>query len=112
MKKRIRRIAQEMGAGVLTAAALAAVATYLLSNKKQKAKMKTWAVNAKKEVVKRVKQAKRLSEGEYKHIVDQAMKRYGSLNKVDRAEIARIARDMKGEWRRIKKIVIRTVKRR
>ncbi len=93
----------EVGAGVLTAAALAAAGAYLLSTKGQRAKAKAWAVKARKEVAANVRRARTMSQAEYKRVVDQAMKRYGSLSNANKAELLRAAQDMKSEWQNIKK---------
>ncbi len=94
-------MAIEAGAGVLTAAALAAAGAYFLSTKRQRAKMKAWVAKAKKEVARNMKMAKRMSEAEYKRIVDRTTKRYGSLHNVNAAELVKVAKDMKAEWKRI-----------
>ncbi|MGC9968867.1 MAG: hypothetical protein ABSC29_04040 [Minisyncoccia bacterium] len=103
MSKKTKRMATEIGAGVLTAAALAAAGAYLLSDKKRRAKAKAWAVKARREVAKNVKTARRMGEAEYKRVVERATKRYGSLHKVNVAEVMRTARDLKAEWQRMKK---------
>ena len=103
MKKKMKRMAMEAGAGVLTAAALTAAAAYLLSSKKQRAKVKVWAVKARKEVAKDMRKARRMGENEYKRAVDRATKRYAGLHKVNTAEAMRVARDMKDEWKRLRK---------
>jgi uncharacterized protein YpuA (DUF1002 family) len=101
MKNKAKRMAVGVGAGILTAAALAAAGAYVLSDKKTQAKAKAWAVKAKQEVAKKVRQAKQLSEGEYKHMVDEAMKRYGLMHNVSTAEVVKFAKDVKNEWGRI-----------
>lgn len=103
ISKKTRNIAIRAGAGVLTAAALAGAAAYLLSDKQQRTKMKAWVVKAKKEIARNVKVAKRLSGAEYKRIVDRAAKRYGSLHNVNAAEVMKAAQEMKTEWQRIQK---------
>jgi hypothetical protein len=103
MKKKMKRMAMEAGAGVLTAAALAAAAAYLLSSKKQKASAKAWAKKARHAVAKNIKKARRMSEAEYKRLVVRATKQYGSLHKVNAREVAKVAADMKTEWKRLRK---------
>lgn len=103
ISKKTKRVAIGVGAGVLTAAALAAAAGYLLSSKQQRAKVKAWAVKARREVAKNVRVAKRMGEKEYRRVVDQAVKRYGSMNKVNTAEILKTAGEMKAEWQRLRK---------
>ena len=106
MKKANKRMAVEVGAGVLTAAALAVAGAYLLSGKigkVRRAKIKAWAQKARKEVAQNVKRASRMGEAEYKRLVDRATKRYGSMHEISAKEIGNVARDLKTEWARIKK---------
>jgi hypothetical protein len=93
--------AWEIG-GAITAAAIAAVAgAYMLADKKTKAKAKKWVVAARKEVVKNAKTATKLGAKEYGQIVDQAVKRYGSIGKMSAADIVAGAKELKGEWKKI-----------
>ncbi len=93
--------AWEIG-GALTAATIAAAAgAYLLSDKKTKAKAKKWVAAARKEVVKNAKVAKKLGEKEYGRLVEQAVKHYGSLQKMSAADIIAAGKELKGEWKRI-----------
>lgn len=103
ISKKMRRAAMEAGAGVLTAAALAAAGAYLLSSKSQRRRAKLWAKKAQRAVAKDVKKARRMSEAEYKRVVDRAAKRYGSLHNVNTREAMKVARDMKAEWKRLQK---------
>ncbi len=106
MKKSSKR-KLEVGAGVTAAALLAAAAgAYFLSGKegkKRKAKMKSWAVKARKEVARQAKMARRLSEMEYKRIVDRAVKKYGRLDSMSAADMMRAAQDLRSEWAHVKK---------
>ncbi len=103
MKKRMRKMAMEAGAGVLTAAALAAAAAYLLSDKKQRTRAKAWVARARKEVAKNVRKAHRMGKKEYHRAVTRAMKRYAGLHNVNAAELVKATRDMKDEWKRLRK---------
>jgi hypothetical protein len=88
--------------GAITAAAVAAAAgAYLLSDKKTKANAKKWIIAARKEVVKNAKVAKKLGEKEYGRIVDQAVKHYGSIEKMTAADVIAAGKELKGEWQRI-----------
>jgi hypothetical protein len=108
MKKKSNR-AMRIGTGAAVTAAILAVAAgaYLLSEtpggKRTKAKVKKFAVQARKEVAKRAKTARALGEKEYKRIVDQVTKKYGSLEEVGADDLIAIARELKGEWNNIKK---------
>lgn len=105
--KKATKNALGVGAGVLTAAAVAGAAAYLLADnpavKKGKAKAKAWVEQAKKEVVKNAKVARKLGAKEYAYLVDQAVMRYGSLKDASGPEILAAAKELKGEWDRIQK---------
>lgn len=102
-KKAVGNNAKAWGiGGALTAAAIAAAAgAYLLSDKKTKAKAKAWVVNARKEVVKNAKLATKLGEKEYGRIVEQAVKHYGSAEKLTAADMIAAGKELKSEWKRI-----------
>ena len=98
------RIAAEVGAGAVAAAALAMAGGYMLwerMGKQQQAKVKTWVAQARKEAAKNIANAKKMSQAEYKRIVDESVKRYGSLADVNKAEMVKTAAAMKAEWKRI-----------
>ena len=93
--------AWEIG-GAITAATLAAAAgAYLLSNKKTKAKAKKWAMEARKEVVKNAKMAKKLGEKEYARMVDEAMKHHAALENLTAGDVIREAKALKAQWTKI-----------
>jgi hypothetical protein len=93
--------AWEIG-GAITAATLAAAAgAYLLSDKKTKTKAKKWAVEARKDVAKHAKVAKKLGKQEYDRIVDEVVKQYGPLENLTPADVIRAGKELKGEWDKI-----------
>ncbi len=93
--------AWEIG-GAITAATLAAAAgAYLLSDKKTKAKTKKWAMEARKEVIKNVKMAKKLGEKEYGRVVDEAMKHHAALENLTAADVIKEGKALKAEWKKI-----------
>lgn len=103
-KKKISALkAVGMGAGVAAGVAAALAGAYLLYEKTgpQQKKAKAWVVKAKKDAAREIKMLKKVGEKEYKVIVDKAMKRYGSLEKVSVAEVMKAAQDAKNEWKRI-----------
>jgi hypothetical protein len=88
--------------GVLTAAAIAAAAgAYMLSDKKTKTKAKAWMMKARTEIVKNAKTAKKLGEKEYGRIVEQAVKHYGSMEKLTAADVMAAGKELKNEWKKI-----------
>ncbi|HUC31192.1 MAG TPA: hypothetical protein VMR99_00680 [Candidatus Paceibacterota bacterium] len=93
--------AWEIG-GAITAATIAAAAgAYLLSDKKTKTKAKKWAMEARKEVVKKAKVAKKLGEKEYHRLVEEAVKHHGSLEHLTAGDMMKAAKELKAEWKKI-----------
>lgn len=98
-------IGMKIGAGMVAAAALAAAAGYAAwegMDKKQKTKLKTWAQKARRDVAGELSRAKKMSEGDYKRIVDRVMGHYGALRGVNQTELAKTTRELKSEWSRIR----------
>ena len=88
--------------GALTAATLAAAAgAYLLSDKKTKTKAKKWVAEARKEIVKNAKVARKLGEKEYARIVDEAMKHHAALENLTAADVIKEGKALKAEWKKI-----------
>jgi hypothetical protein len=108
MKKTVKsnHRAAEIGAGAVAAAALAIAGGYVLwdrMGKQKQARVKAWVQKARKEAVAKLAQAKKMSEGEYKHIVDMAVERYGTMSGVNKVELQKTAAALKAEWQRIQK---------
>lgn len=106
MKKTVKHKshAAEIGAGAVAAAALAVAGGYVLwerMGKQKQAKVKSWVAKARKETAAKVAHAKKLTEGEYKRIVDSVVKQYGSMDDVNAAELRKTAAMLKSEWKRI-----------
>src|ERR1700722_15616721 len=99
-----KHLVAEIGMGAVAAAALAMAGGYVLwdrMGKDKQAKVKTWVAKARKETAAKIARAKKMSEGEYKHIVDAAVERYGSMANVNKAELQKTAATLKAEWKRI-----------
>jgi hypothetical protein len=107
MKKPVKKgshMGAKIGVGAVAAAALAMAGGYVLwerMGKEKQGKVKAWAAKARKDTMEQLKRAKKMSEGEYKHIVDVAVERYGSLANVNKAELQKTAATLKSEWKRI-----------
>ena len=88
--------------GAITAATFAAATgAYLLSDKKTKAKAKKWVLEARKDIAKNVKTAKKLGEKEYARIVDEAVKHHGSLENLTAGDIIKAGKELKSQWKNI-----------
>jgi hypothetical protein len=93
--------AWEIGSAITAATLAAAAGAYLLSDKKTKAKAKKWAMEARKEVVKNVKIARKLGEKEYGRMVDEAMKHHAALENMTAGDVIREAKALKAQWKQI-----------
>lgn len=104
MAKKNKHLGAELGAGAVAAAALALAGGYVLwerMGKVKQAKVKTWVAKARKDAVEKLAMARSMSETEYNRIVERAVKHYGALAKINKPELAKVATDMKAEWKRI-----------
>ena len=63
-------------------------------------RLKIWQ---RKEVVKHAKNAKKLGEKEYDAIVDQVVKKYGSLENITAGDVIKAGKELKGQWSNIQK---------
>jgi len=99
------KLAMEIGAGAMAAAAVAAAGGYILwerMGKQKQGKVKAWVANARKEAVRNIAKAKKtISEVDYQRIVDAAVERYGAPHGMTKAELAKVAADLKADWKHI-----------
>lgn len=94
-------------AGIIGVAAAAAAGAYFLygtkDGKKVKKQIRGWALKAKGEVLEKVEKLKDVNEETYHQVIDGVLKRYQTIKGVDTAELADIARELKGHWNNIKR---------
>jgi hypothetical protein len=103
MKKKNNKGGSEVGVG-LAAAALALAGGYVLwekMGKERQEKAKAWIVKARQEAVNKLADAKKMGESEYNRIVDAAVKRYGLSEGISKADLSKVAADLKGQWAKI-----------
>lgn len=91
------------GAGIaaLAAAAAAAAGAYYFYGKngpRHRKQLKGWAVKAQGEVMERVEQLKDVTRDSYEKTVNDVMAQYKTLKKASPAELAAVAKELKGHW--------------
>ncbi|HEX3095764.1 MAG TPA: hypothetical protein VHQ20_01450 [Patescibacteria group bacterium] len=98
MKKQQKK-ALAVGAGVAALAA-AAAGVYMMTGKnaKNRKKVAKWADDLKKDVVKELDKAGKVSKATYEKVVDTAAKNYAGLKTVKAPELAALASELKGHW--------------
>lgn len=93
--------------GILGMAVAAVAGAYFLygtkDGKKVKKQIKGWALKAKGEVLQKVENLKEVNEEAYHHVVDTVLGKYKTIKGVDVAELAAIAKELKGHWGNIRK---------
>ncbi len=91
-----------LGVGLGLAAAAAAGAGYFFygstSASANRKKASKWAKDIKADVIKKAKKLEKFDEQAYHAIVDQSVKAYKSLKKVDPEDVALLAKELKGNW--------------
>jgi hypothetical protein len=96
--------AQKVGIGVgLTTAAVAAVGAYFLYGSKDasknRKKVKSWALKAKGEVLEALEKAEKITEHEFKELVDGVANAYGKSQKLSSRELAEFKKEMGDNWK-------------
>lgn len=98
-------------AGIIGAVTATALAAYFYAKtpkgKKQIAKVKKtandWANNAKRDILKHVKDLKEVNQKNYHSVVDMVMKKYKTAKKIAPKEIAMVSKELKKHWTNAKK---------
>jgi len=107
------KLAAEIGAGLVTAAAVAAAGYYFYGSKNAKDHRKVatkWAGDMKKEVVRRAKGLKEMTEKDFTKIVNAVANTYRGVKKIDTADLKRAANELKSNWRAVKREIKRTAR--
>src|SRR5581483_5839149 len=95
------------GVGITAAVAAAAAGAYYFygtaDGKKKRKKMEAWAIKARKEVISQIEKLKDVNEDAYHQIVDTVTEKYKKLKDANPAELALMARELKGHWGNIQR---------
>lgn len=102
-KKSVISNAQKLGIGVgLTTAAVAAAGAYFLYGSKEapknRAKVKSWALKAKGEVLEVLEKAEKITEDEFNMVVDGVVATYGQAQKLSKRELGDFKKEMIENW--------------
>ncbi len=106
MAKKKLSTAAEVGIGLATGAAAAALAGvyYLYGTKagaKQRVKIKGWMLKAKGEVLEQMEKMKKIDEKTYHAVVEGVTKQYKKIKRIDPKEVVALANDLKRHWKNI-----------
>ncbi len=100
-----------IGVGIAAAAAIAGA--YLLHGKdakKHRAKVKSWALMAKGEILEKLENVSEMNEGIYHKIVQEVTDRYQGLKQIDPSEMAEFKNELGTHWKYIKKGLEQAIK--
>lgn len=95
------KVAAEIAAGLVAAGAAAAAGYYFYGSKKAKAHRKIaakWAGDMKEEVVREVKQLKKVTPGQFAKVVDSVASTYRGVRSVNAEDLKRAAAELKSNW--------------
>jgi len=95
-----------IGASVgLAAVAAGGYFLYGKDGKKNRDKVRGWALKAKGEMLERIEKLKTVNQKTYNEVVDRVAKRYKKFKQVDKKELQRLVKESKGFWNSIAKKV-------
>lgn len=93
---------------VLGAAALASVGAYFLYGskraKKNRQKVKSWALKARAEVLEQIEKVKQIDAKEYKEVIDTVLARYKGVQGVAAREVQQLGTELKNHWSDLQKV--------
>jgi len=101
MKKKQKKVSVGSKIAVGTGALAAGAALYMLfgpNGKKNRGRAKNWAIAMEKEIVKKLNEAKDLSEPAYHEIIDRAKAKYEKIKSIDKKELASVLADLRKHW--------------
>lgn len=104
-KKRKTDNKTAIGVGIVIAGIAAAAGAYYFSTpegKKKRKEIKGWMLKAKGEVMERLEDVEEINREAYEKIVDEVVKGYKKLKRVDAKELAMLALELKSQWEDIK----------
>lgn len=90
-----------VGFAAIAAAAAAAAGAYYFYGKngpRHRKQLKGWAVKAQGEVMERMENLKDITRGTYESTVNDVIAQYKTLKKASPAELAAVAKELKGHW--------------
>ena len=104
-KQKSSHTSLKVGVGLATVAALAAGAYFLYGKNgaKNRKKIKGWMLKAKGEMLEGIEKLKEVSEPKYHEIVENVSAKYAKLKNVDAEDLAALKKEIKGQWKNIKK---------
>ncbi len=92
-----------VGVGLAALGAAAAFFLYGKNGKRNREKVRGFALKAKGEVLSRLENLNSINQPKYNKIVDQVTKKYKRLKKVSGPELKKLKKDLKSAWKKIKK---------
>ena len=100
-----RKIAAEIGAGLVAAGAVAAASYYFYGSKRAKQHRKIaakWANDMKKEVVRKAEQLEKLNPKDFAKVVDTVAGTYRGVRSINAADLKRAANELKSNLKTVR----------
>lgn len=93
------------GVGIAAVAAAAAAGAYYFYGGKSSAKhrkaLKSWTVKIKGELMEKMEKLGHVTKERYERLVNEAIRKYKNVKSVDKAELEKLGRELRGHWHAI-----------
>lgn len=117
MKKQVKKVSKSnnLGKTIAVGAGIAAlsVAGYVLfgpEGKKNRKKIKGWAVKMKGEIIEKFEEMKEVTEPMYHKVVDEISAKYAKAKGISQEEVKEVVTDLKKHWKMISKDAKKVIK--
>jgi len=106
MNKNIKKNKRENYVGTITAGLVgvtaAALGAYYLYGhkdaKKNRAKVKSWMLKAKGEIMEKLEDSEDITKSLYENTVDSVLKKYNKIKNIDPKDVEHFMKDLKDNW--------------
>lgn len=105
------RVGLGVGAAALAGAALGAYAFSGKHGAKNRKRVKVFAAKAKKEIARDLAKLEKVGAKEYRQAASRVVARYRKLKGVHPQEVALLAKELQGEWKRLEKQFAKAAKK-
>lgn len=95
----------KVGTGLVAVGALALGAYFMYGKDgaKNRKAVRGWMLKARGEILEQVEKLGDLSEVNYDMIVDKVIAKYAQMKNIDKDELAKLVKELKGHWKSVKK---------
>lgn len=108
-----KKVALGVGLGLAAGAAALGAGYYFYGSKHaagNRQRVASWAKNLQADVLAKAKKLKKFDARAYHAIVDEAIKAYGNIRSINKADLRSLATELKANWRNVEREIHRVAK--